>query len=292
MKNNEESEERRKFAAKYSSKWKGWTVLFLGATFLLGFLSNPNPGSILFAITLIPLGVYLLRGEGSNPRGLEKSEQRAKKLQAKIDDAKNTLAAARGGQAVVAYRNLESLLKSTKLPDYSSRLDEILREIDFDRSSITSVEIGSIPRLGFLNKTQIEIYRDWIISGQEAYDVDVSTKGEVHVEGSIQFDAKNNKVDTRTANIQFVSKDWSQSFAINPDSVNQARLIVSQLSVVVDSLKPSGVTTADISKMIEAILNNSGQPPAEKLQQLSELRYQRLLSDQEFEAAKAKVLGI
>ena len=292
MTNIEEFGMRRKFAAKYSSKWQGWTALLFGVSGLFGALSNPNPGGIIFAITLIPLAVYFLRGQGVNPRGVEKSEQKAKKLQGKIDDATNALANARGGQAVVAHRNLESLLKSTKLPDYSARFDEILREIDFDTTRITSVEIGRIPRLGFMSKTQIEIYRDWIIAGQEAYDVDASTKGEVHIDGSIQINAKNNKVDTRTANIQFVSKEWSQSFPINPDSVNQARLIVSQLGAVVDSLKPTGVTAADISKMIDTILNNSGQPPAEKLLQLSELRYQRLLSDQEFEAAKAKVLGI
>ena len=45
-------------------------------------------------------------------------------------------------------------------------------------------------------------------------------------------------------------------------------------------------------KMMETILNSSGQPPAEKLKQLSDLRFQRLLSDSEFEAAKARILGI
>jgi hypothetical protein len=44
--------------------------------------------------------------------------------------------------------------------------------------------------------------------------------------------------------------------------------------------------------MIETILSNSGQPPAEKLKQLSDLRFQRLLSDSEFDAAKARILGI
>jgi hypothetical protein len=39
-------------------------------------------------------------------------------------------------------------------------------------------------------------------------------------------------------------------------------------------------------------MSNSGQPAAEKLKQLSDLRFQRLLSDSEFEAAKAKILGI
>jgi DNA-directed RNA polymerase specialized sigma54-like protein len=61
---------------------------------------------------------------------------------------------------------------------------------------------------------------------------------------------------------------------------------------VIESLKPKGVTSADISELMKTILSNSGQPAAQKLQQLSDLRYQRLLTDEEFEAAKAKVLGI
>lgn len=289
---NDDSQTRRAFSAKYSSKWQGWTAIVFGLVALSGSFENPNFISILFAVTLIPLGIYFLRGRGMSPRKLQRSEKKAVKIQSKVDEAKNALAAAQGGMAVVAFRNLEKLLKSTKAPDYSSRLEEILIEINFDKSRIKSVSIGSIPKYGLLNRGDIEVYRDWIICGQEAYDVDASTRGEVHVDGSIQYDSKNRKVDNRTANIQFVSQNWSQTFSINPDQVSQARLLVSQLSAVVESLKPSGVTTADISRMIETILNNSGQPPAEKLQQLSELRYQRLLSDQEFEAAKAKVLGI
>jgi hypothetical protein len=96
----------------------------------------------------------------------------------------------------------------------------------------------------------------------------------------------------RTASVQFVSSSWSQTFPTNVNAVSDARRIVAQLSVVTDSLKPAGVTTADITKMIETILSNSGQPPAEKLKQLSDLRFQRLLSDSEFDAAKARILGI
>jgi hypothetical protein len=43
---------------------------------------------------------------------------------------------------------------------------------------------------------------------------------------------------------------------------------------------------------VDAILENTGQPPAEKLTQLSNLRYDRLLSDDEFQRAKNKILGL
>jgi hypothetical protein len=138
----------------------------------------------------------------------------------------------------------------------------------------------------------VEVYKNWIISGQNAFDVDVSTRGEVHVEGNVQVDAKGKKHDMRKANIHFASTNWSHTFPINVEQVSDARRIVTQLSAVIESLKPASATSADISKMIETIMSNSGQPAAEKLKQLSDLRFQRLLSDSEFESAKAKILGI
>jgi hypothetical protein len=68
--------------------------------------------------------------------------------------------------------------------------------------------------------------------------------------------------------------------------------MIAQLAARVEELKPRAATAADISTMIDVILNNSGQPAAEKLKQLSNLRYERLLTDAEFEAAKTRILGI
>ena len=192
----------------------------------------------------------------------------------------------------MAYRNLESLLKSTKAPDWSQQLDQILTEINFNRSSIQSDHIGTISGPGMLNRVPIEVYKNWIIVGQISYDVDVSTRGEVNVEGNVQIDSKGKKHDMRTASVNFVSTDWSHTFPFNLDQVTEARRIVAQLGAVTDAMKPKGVSSADIAMMIETIMNNSGQPPAEKLKQLSDLRFQRLLSDAEFDAAKARILGI
>lgn len=300
MTNNQSSVKTRKFAYKYKFKWLGWAIIFYA---IFGFpslvdslLDVSTTAGAFFAffgiVFLIALGIYFLRGVELSPAQIARAQRKADKLQAEIDRLKKKLSSAAGGQLVVEYRNLENLLNSTKLPNSRERFEEILDEISFDKSKIQSVEIGVIPKISFLNNHPIEIYKDWIIWGQTAYDVDSSTRGEVHVDGSIQIDAKNKKHDMRTANIQFVSTGWSHSFRIGPDQANDARRLVAQLAAITDSLKPSSVTTEDIAKMIDTILSNTGQSPAEKLQQLSDLRYQRLLSDQEYEAAKAKILGI
>jgi TM2 domain-containing membrane protein YozV len=57
-------------------------------------------------------------------------------------------------------------------------------------------------------------------------------------------------------------------------------------------MKPSATTASDIKELLEKLLSSSGKSPAEKLEELSNLRYQNLLSDQEFELAKSKILGI
>jgi hypothetical protein len=227
-----------------------------------------------------------------SPKSIERSQKKADKLQSKIDQATRDLENASGGKAVVAYRNLENILKSTKLPDHADQFNNILSEIKFDKATIQSAHIGTLSGPSILNKTPIEVYKNWIISGQTAFDVDVSTRGEVNVEGNVQIDAKGKKHDLRTATIHFASTDWAHTFPFNLEQVSEARKIVSQLSAVIDSMKPTAATSADIAKVIEAIMGNSGQPAAEKLKQLSDLRFQRLLSDSEFEAAKTKILGI
>jgi|694.fasta_scaffold131933_2 hypothetical protein len=278
----------RKFAAKYQYKWQGWVAIVLGVS----ALGSAEIFTGIIGILLIVGGVYLLRGQGTSPAQEAKRKAKADKLQSQIDHATSSLASAKGGAAVVAYRRLESLIKNTKTADAQERFDAILAAIKFDPKSIESKFIGSIPRAGAWKIVNVEIYKDWIISLDESFDVDISTRAEVHVDGTITYDAKNNKIDNRTATIQFVSTDWSTSFGISPDRADDARRMASQLMAVIEELKPKGVTTADISELMKSILNASGQPAAQKLQQLSDLRYQRLLTDEEFEAAKAKVLGI
>ena len=68
--------------------------------------------------------------------------------------------------------------------------------------------------------------------------------------------------------------------------------ILNQLAALVEESKPKALTSADIKEPIDKLLSSSGKSPAEKLEELSNLRYQRLLNDQEFELAKGKILGI
>jgi hypothetical protein len=288
------------FAAKYENKGLGWTLLVFGVICITGTFTAANISSGTWIINLIvglpsaALGVYFIRGQGKSPKRLAKEKSTSDKLENSIQATILSLESAHGGRAFVKYRKLEGLLRETKSPEYLVRFEEILRELKFDKTKVASTRIGVIPssRNFMTAGTPIEVFNDWIIYGEQAFDTDSSTRGEVHIEGSIQIDGKGNKQDLRSASVMFLSSSWSKTFQIDLQSTAEARRIVGQLSAVSDSRKPVGVTSADISIMIETILNNTGQPAAEKVAQLSDLRYQRLLTDQEFESAKAKVLGI
>lgn len=269
--------------------------------------TTTNPvASILVGLGLIVWATYLLRGQGENPAVKEKkaaaAHRQAANAAADMNAATAALAAAgAGGAAVVAYRNLEATSKSSHGSESSTKTAEAIGAAGIDLGSLSSPRYGSLTALG---GGLVEIHRDWIIFGQEAHDVDATTRGQVFADGSIQVtsavitDKKkksqvvNQQHDLRTATLQITSATWSMSVPIHPDQTSEARRLVDQLATHVESLKPQAATAGDIRLMVDTILSNTGQPPAEKLRQLSNLRYEQLLTDDEFESAKIRILGI
>jgi hypothetical protein len=314
---------RRSFAAKYHHRGWGVALGFIGVLSIIVGLGGGLGGVIVGIIVgLIPLAisVYLLRGHGVDPKialqkaakmaaiALQKAAKMADIAQRKATEMGQATAALQAaahagqrGAAAVAYRNLRATAERLYLQEAQARIGEAMASLGLDARSLESPQIGVISSLP--GRGQVEVFRDWIIYGREAHDVDATTRGEVHVDGSVQVtsqvvaDGTKSRVQTtqhdmRTAQVQFVSSTWSMGVAIHPDRANDARLVVARLAANVESLKPQGVTGQEIRAMVDIILNNTGQPAAEKLQQLSNLRYQRLLSDEEFEQAKSKILGI
>jgi DNA-binding transcriptional regulator YbjK len=96
----------------------------------------------------------------------------------------------------------------------------------------------------------------------------------------------------RTATLHLATQDWSKAYKILPSEVDEARRILNQLAAILEEMKPKVLTAGDMQDAMEKLLASSGKSPAEKLEELSNLRYQRLLTDQEFLAAKMKILEI
>jgi hypothetical protein len=227
----------------------------------------------------------------------KRNQEKQQKADSAIDSALHRLSGLSGAKAFVAFEELEALVKKSYKTEASKKLDELLDSISFDKSRVESKLIGALVNweAGVFSsgaKNSIRVYRDWVIAGKVAYDFDVSTRGEVTIDGAITIDKYNNKVDNRKASLQLATQDWSHSFSIVPQEADEARRILNQLNAIIEQLKPKAVSAEEISQMIEGLLTTSGKSPAEKLEELSNLRYQRLLSDKEFELAKTRILGI
>jgi len=267
--------------------WVGWTVgtwlmwlaIFVGALLLI--LLKPNPAQV----------------AAKAAAKLAKNQAKLAENQAHIDSMLAKLGPLTGARAVVATNELRELLRKLKTQNLEEKMNELLASVDFDKSRITSQHIGDLDNFelgvwSFASKAKISIHRDWVIAGNVGYDFDISTRGEVTLDGSISYDSKNKPIDNRVATLQLATKDWSHSFKINPNDVPDARRILNQLLAIIEDLKPKSVSVEDIESAMTKIVSESGKSPAEKLEELSNLRYQRLLTDAEFEQAKTRILGL
>jgi hypothetical protein len=269
-------------------------VFLLVTGILLGLLSV---GSLLiFSFFYILLGLYIFTAKGPQSLLNKHRASKADANQKAIEAALGQLEHSSGAQAFIAYEKLKTLVVKKNYTGTKS-IDELLESINFESSRVESRFIGSLTNpaasaFGSASSRKINIYQDWVVAGDLGYDFDISTRGQVNLDGSIQIGKNNSQVDTRTATLQLATQDWSHAFKILPHEADEARRILNQLEAIIESLKPKGLTVADVQDAMKKLLDNSGKSPAEKLEELSNLRYQRLLSDQEFELAKSKILGI
>jgi hypothetical protein len=308
---------RAKFAANHANVKAAVVLLVIGILVVLGIPGAIGslargvavPASIvglLFCLVvgggLITWAVYFFRGKGENPAIAARRAQAQLAAEQYFHQTVEYLAQVNTGAAgLVALRNVEDAANRAFGAAGPQMSADAVAAIGVDRASFSSERIGNLAVLGA--GVWLELFRDWIILGQEGHDIDEHTRISVFLDGSIQVVPrqvqKGNKVvtvneqhDMRTAEVQVVSDGWSLSAPISPNDVPEARRMADQLTAHIARLRPAAATSADIRAMVETILNNSGQPPAEKLKQIANLRFDRLLSDAEFQQAKERILGI
>ena len=251
----------------------------------------------IFYLLIAALGFYLWKSKTPSEYFAKRAIQKQVAEEDAIAAWLRRLEGLSGARAVVAFESLEALVRRRYRAEAEQKLDELLSSVEFDKSRVQSQFIGSVSNASagiFASGAsgQIRVFKDWVIAGQSGYDFDISTRGEVNVDGSFSYDKNNNKIDNRTASLLLATQDWSHSFRIFPDQADEARRILNQLNAVIEQMKPKAVSAADITAAMERLMSASGKSPAEKLEELSNLRYQRLLSDKEFEQAKTRILGI
>ena len=285
-----------KIASLSTAQKVGWTLMFLG---VIAGVTTAAVGvfeGLLAAVIYLGPGAFLAFSPAPTAYFAARKLKKAQQSELNIQQALRRLEESSGAQSVIAYDQLHWLV-TRRDANGAQRLADLLESIKFDMSRLDSKLIGSLTNVeagvfATAHQRQIRIYKDWVIAGDLGYDFDISTRGSVNVDGSVTFDKNNRPVDMRVATLQLATQEWSHAFRIDPNQADEARRILNQLAAIVDEMKPKGVTAADIHNAMERLIGASGKSPAEKLEELSNLRYQRLLSDQEFEAAKSKILGI
>jgi len=309
-----------RFAAKHAHRTAAVWLLVIGGLFFLGVLGGFGGvvqaigsgigvggalGALIFPIVvsggLITWGIYLLRGRGENPaKAAERAQQRLAAEQGFHAAVENLSRNRTGAAAVVALRHLDYAGVEAFGDEGPARIEEAHQALGIDADSFSSPRLGALAVVG--SEDWFEVYADWIIFGYAAHDVDEHTHMNVYLDGGIQVVARqvqqgnrmvtqNDHVDMRQANVQVVSDQWSLGAPIHPDQVNDARRIADQLERIVAKKRPQAASSADIRAMVDAIVSANGQPVAEKLKQLSNLRYDRVLSDEDFEIAKNKIIA-
>ncbi len=307
---------RRPFAAPKQNKPWGIGLSIFGALSLLSALyslvdlisgepaSNPLV-MIVVGGACLGTGIYLLRGPGDGTKAKRRQpaggQNPASVPAASIEQASAALAAATaGGPALVAYRNLDATVRQLAPQSPDATLEAELARIGFDSSSIGSERLGYVASL---EGGSVEVFRDYVVLGQRAHNFDAATHGDVFTGGSIQMSTiikdrdgrkkvSQRENDMRTAQFQLASADWSLSTPIHPDQANEARALLGRLTAHFKSGAGKPVTRSDIREMVDAILANTSQPAADRIRQLDALRYERLLSDDEFAQAKNSILDL
>lgn len=285
-----------KYKPKFASQKWGWALAIFG---FFGVLTGIITGLIQMTViylAFLGIGLYLITSTKPQQRYEKRIQDQATSAQGEIQSVLKELENATGVEAFLVYEHLESLVDEAG-PIYSKTLSELLASINFDESRVESNYLGSLDNLGSGTyggggRETIRIYEQWVVSGDMGYDFDVSTRGSVNVDGSVQFDKNNNEVDMRTATLQLATQDWSKAFKIRPEEADEARRIVNQLAAIFEEMKPKVLTAVEMKEAMKELLESSAKSPAKKLEELSNLRYQRLLTDQEFQAAKTKILEI
>jgi hypothetical protein len=90
------------------------------------------------------------------------------------------------------------------------------------------------------------------------------------------------KSDTRSLSIQVVAAKWNLEISLDPMHAKKARAIVTRINQNVEILK---------SKSPHPETSNPNQDISSSLAKLADLKAQGLLSDEEFEKAKARLLS-
>lgn len=169
-----------------------------------------------------------------------------------------------GAAGLVALRNVDVAAVRAFGDAGGQKSNEAVARLGIDRS------VFLVPPLGVLEAHDgtdpLEVYHRWVIRGQVGHDVDAATRMVVRQD----TDAFG------SAEVLVTGAGWSMRMLVDAAWADEAHRIAERFLL------------RDQGRSSEA----AEPTAAERLQQLSDLRFQRILSDEEFQEAKERILGL
>jgi hypothetical protein len=254
--------------------------------------------ALIVGLGLVAWGIYLLRGRGPGTKSVATKAQATTNFEAAVEGLRTEVAKNSSPRADLVTAFLVAQEAGNRL--YGAQiapgeLSKAFAHVGFSMEMVSSPLLGQVPG--------VSVHRDWIIAGPLAYDMTASTRAQFHLDDRVQTvtTSKNQGkkvVSTavelpRGGQLQIVSADGSRSYVVGPNQVSQARQLAEQINVRAEQIKDAATTAAHGRTSVEAeqIRAIANPETAQALQNLQNLLFTRVISDEEFARMKAKVLG-
>jgi hypothetical protein len=308
---------RKPFAAASAHKGWGITLLIVGGLMVLASPANltvrttvnsdgeavtsGGPGSFVIAIVvglgLAAWGLYLFRGQGPRTKVVATKAEVANAYESSVAALSSEVARSPEPRAALVAAYLGVHAAATRhfgAVQAPGELAALFASIGFDPASVSAPIVGQIPGLA--------VHRDWIIVGTTSFDIDGTTRAQFHLDDIARVTTTSkqkgrNVVSTsveapRGGQLQIVSSGWSQTIRVEAWNVANARVLAETINIRGEQLKGSMDKAAQRSSVeVEQIRAIANPETAQALQNLQNLLFTRVISDEEFARMKSKLLA-
>lgn len=303
---------RKPFAA--ASAHRGWAIglILVGALVVVGSPTNlmsrtasvSGGGVAGFIVALliggamVVFGIYLWRGQGPTTAQVVNKARAADQYDAALARFKAEAAKSLKPRAALVTPYLALLAASSQHFGAASaaQIREVLKDLGVDAGAMAPALIGQVPGLA--------VHPDWlVVDNKQAYDLTAATRAQFHLDDRVQTVTQSKTRGGKTIStstevprggtLQIVSEGWSQTVAVRPQYVPSARKLVEHLAIRVDQLREANRVAAEERRSVgaEQVRAIANPETAQALQNLQNLLYTRVISDEEFARMKAKLLG-
>lgn len=263
--------------------------------------STPGgPGAFALALVLgfglIALGFYLFRGQGERTGPVAARARAANDYEAAIavlreEVGKSTVPSAALVTAFLVAQ--EAAHRRFGVSTASVELSRECAEIGFAMESIFTPVLGQVQGL--------TLHKDWFVAGTRAWGITSTTKAQFDLDDRVTTVTTSKGSGKRVVStsveaprggvLRLVSDDGSHALNVHPSQVSNARQIVQMVAARADQLKESTTAAVQGRALAEAeqVKAISNPETAKALQNLQNLLFTRVITEDEFAKMKAKL---